>query len=90
MFSCYNSYVRTDDCSQEEEEIMNTADVARELGVTRMTVNRWVDAGALQPLPAVTEFRLRRPPLRFTRTEVERFKDVRRDQVKRTRKPRQS
>lgn len=62
------------------EELMDMMDVARDMGVSRSTVQRYVDNGILQPVP-FSEF-LQRPKKHWFRKEdVEALKEQRRAEV---------
>lgn len=52
---------------------MTSQDVAKQFGVTLMTVNRWVREGLIAPVTDTTPQRRRRPPLKFYENEVNRF-----------------
>jgi DNA-binding transcriptional MerR regulator len=49
------------------QELLTSGDVAERFGVSRQSVNNWVEWGWLEPAYELTNGRL------FTRAEVERF-----------------
>ena len=54
-------------------DVLNTYDVADLCRVTQVTVVRWVKSGRLRPIDPPNPFRLRQPPYRFRRQDVERL-----------------
>jgi excisionase family DNA binding protein len=47
-------------CRVEEDELLTVQTAANELGVSHMTIRRWIDAGHIKPLRPGREYLLRR------------------------------
>ncbi len=55
----------------EQDEILSSQQVAKLLGISRSYVYVFVKSGQIKPIPTKTV--LKRPHLKFRRSEVERF-----------------